>query len=123
MEEWLGRPCMWYGCRHHVAELLAKDAWYAVFEDDLSPTNSFFESVKSAWDQLDTGSTAKINTLEGDIFMKEQALTFYKDVLNKKNKKNECLLRDDYRELVETAMAILGNTSPNSWKKCGATQY
>ena len=30
LEEWLGRPVMWYGCRHHIGELMAKAAWYTL---------------------------------------------------------------------------------------------
>ena len=26
LEEWLNRPVMWYGCRHHICELMAKAA-------------------------------------------------------------------------------------------------
>ena len=45
LEEWLNRPVMWYGCRHHIGELMAKAAWYTLFEEDLQPT-VFFTTLK-----------------------------------------------------------------------------
>ena len=52
IEEWLGRPVLWLACRHHVAEVMAKECWYTLFEDDLGPENSFFNAFKSAWSSL-----------------------------------------------------------------------
>ena len=46
VEEWLGRPVLWFGCRHHVPELMAKVVWYTLFDEDLGPTNKFFDFVR-----------------------------------------------------------------------------
>ena len=119
IEEWLGRPLMWYGCRHHVGEFMAKAAWYTLFEMDLKPTVGFFDQIKSSWDEID--KSAPIKTLEGDLFNKEVAIEFYKEVLKKQKRNGKLALRDDYRELVETSMVLLGEVpSPFSWKKPGA---
>jgi hypothetical protein len=53
VEEWLGHPVLWFGCRHHVPELMAKAVWYTLFEEDLSPTNKFFDFVKESWPNND----------------------------------------------------------------------
>ena len=119
IEEWLGRPLMWYGCRHHVGELLAKAAWYTLFEMDLKPTVGFFDQIKVCWDEIDKSKSIKI--LEGDLYNKEVALQYYREVLKKQTRQGKWTLRDDYRELVETSMVILGETPPSfSWKKPGA---
>ena len=119
IEQWLGRPVMWYGCRHHVPELMAKAAWYTLFEMDLKPTVGFFDQIKSSWDEMDQGKT--IMTLDGDLYNKEVALQYYREVLLKKTKKGKFTLRDDYKELVETSMVLLGEVPPSfSWKKPGA---
>lgn len=119
IEEWLARPLMWYGCRHHVGELLAKAAWYTLFEMDLKPTVGFFDHIKASWEEIDKSKS--IQTLKGDLYNKEVALNFYKEVLQKKTKQGKWTLRDDYKELVETSMAVLGEVPPSfSWKKPGA---
>ena len=33
LEMALDRPVLWCGCRHHIYELVAKDAWKAVFPE------------------------------------------------------------------------------------------
>ena len=119
LEDWLARPVMWYGCRHHIGELMAKAAWYTLFDEDLQPTVGIFDYIKSSWDQVDQEQT--IRTLEGQLFNKEEALKFYKMVLQKRTVQGKFYIRDDYKELVETSMVLLGDTPPNfSWKKPGA---
>ena len=119
IEQWLGRPVMWYGCRHHVPELMAKAAWYTLFEEDLQPTVGFFDQIKASWSQIDQDKSIK--TLEGDLYNKEVALHYYREVLQKRSRQGKFYLRDDYKELVETSMVLLGEAPPNfSWKKPGA---
>ena len=84
---------MWYVCRHHVGELLAKAAWYKLFEMDLKPTVGFFDHIKASWEEIDKSKS--IQTLKGDLYNKEVALNFYKEVLQKKTKQGKWTLRDD----------------------------
>ena len=79
LEDWLERPVMWYGCRHHIGELMAKAAWYTLFEEDLQPRVGMFIYIKSSWDQVDKDKS--IMTLEGELYNKEEAVKFYKMVL------------------------------------------
>ena len=119
LEEWLERPVMWYGCRHHIGELMAKAAWYTLFEEDLQPKVGVFEYIKDSWDQIDQGMSIK--TLQGKLINKEEAVQFYKEVLQKRTRQGNHYIRDDYKELVETSMVLLGSTPPNfTWKKPGA---
>ena len=119
LEAWLGRPVMWYGCRHHIGELMAKAAWYTLFEQDLAPTVGIFTYIKSSWDQVDQGRPIKV--LERELYNKEEALEFYRMVLQKRSVQGKFYIRDDYKELVETSMVLLGETPPQfSWKKPGA---
>ena len=48
---------------------------------------------------------------------------FYRDLLTKRNKRNDMIDRDYYRELAEYAMQVLGEAPPSGnivWKKLGA---
>ena len=121
VEEWLGHPVLWFGCCHHFPELIAKAVWYTLFEEDLGPTNKFFDFVREAWAELDT--SLPITVIGGNPYNKKEALAFYKEVLTRRNRRNELTVRDDYRELVELGMLLLGELPPGgmTWKKPGAT--
>ena len=58
MEEWLERPVLWLACRHHVAEIMAKDYWQDW------PENSFFNEFKSAWTSLSIISDTQETSLQ-----------------------------------------------------------
>ena len=46
IEDKLGRPVLHFGCRHHFPELIAKEAWYEIFDEDLCPDNLWFAEFK-----------------------------------------------------------------------------
>ena len=122
LQKFLERPVFFLACRHHVSELIAKACWYCIFEADLTPDCKFFLEIKKDWDTIDTTSEANFKTLSLEIPGRTQALEFYRELLTLKNR-NYMLVRDDYRELAECAMLVLGETPPSGkivWRKPGA---
>ena len=128
MEEWLERPVLWLACRHHLAEIMAKECWYELYEDDLGPDNLHFVEFKSLWPNLNTDSdvpTKRLNISNRHLRkLKDEAIEFYEDILTNPNS-NGALPRDNYREIAETSLIILGGELPNQrkifWHKPGAT--
>ena len=123
LQKALDRPVFFLACRHHVSELIIKACWYSLFEADLSPDCKFFLNIKEEWSNLDTRGEVEIVTLSKDLQGREEALSFYHELLCKKNKRNEMAIRDDYRELATCAMVVLGETPPSGkvvWLKPGA---
>ena len=118
----MNRPIFFLGCRHHVSELIVKALWYAIFEADLSPDCKFFATIKEEWASLDTSSEVAITTLPVDTPGRIESLEFYRKVLTSRNKRDEMMVRDDYREIAECAMVLLGEKPPGNftWKKAGA---
>ena len=119
----LGRPVFFLACRHHVTELIIKACWYCLFEADLSPDCQFFVDIREEWSNLDTSENARILTLPKRLQGRDEAVLFYRELLAKKNKRNEMAIRDDYRELAECALIVLGEIPPSGkivWKKPGA---
>ena len=111
------------GCRHHIAELHAKNPWYAVFKADPSPDNQMFKKLRDIWPEVDT--TEDIKTINiPDKALHQQMKEFYEKLLVKENQRKELLLRADYRELAEISLVILGGELPGDqpihWKKPGA---
>ena len=106
-------------------ELVAKAGWYSLFEYDLGPDNKFYQQVKDVWPQIDSSSTAPFKKLVlKSPFLQEikmEAMEYYIRVLTIKNKNGE-LPRDDYRQLAETSLLLLGGNPPGGivWKNPGA---
>ena len=114
----------WFGCRHHVIEPIAKVVWYLLFEDNQGPDKKTYQGGKDMWGDLDTLSTAQIKKLVvRSPFLqklKSDATEFYEKVFTEKHR-NQTLPRDDYRELAESSLILLGGIPPGgiSWKKPG----
>ena len=50
----LDRPVLWCGCRHHIYELVAKDAWKAVFpEKHTCPGENLIQDYAAFWKKTD----------------------------------------------------------------------
>ena len=128
MEEWLDRPVFYLACRHHVAEIMAKDCWYELFYDDLGPENEFFNEFKREFPNLNTTADTPTKILACNCRhmadLKQEALDFYEHILTDKNS-NNVLPRDDYRQMAETSLIIIGGHLPPGrklyWHKPGAT--
>ena len=114
----------WFGCRHHVIEPIAKVVWYLLFEDNQGPDKKTYQGGKDMWGDLDTLSTAQIKKLVvRSPFvqkLKSDATEFYEKVFTEKHR-NQTLPRDNYRELAESSLILLGGIPPGgiSWKKPG----
>ena len=101
LSKWLGRPVLHHGCRHHIAELMAKASWYHLFEEDPGPDNRMMKGFRNFWPEVDSSPDAEILSLDQDLPGKQEAIDFYREILSTKNRKN-VLPRDDYRYLITT---------------------
>ena len=123
LQKALARSIFFLACRHHVSELIVKACWYCLFEADLSPDCKFFAVIKDEWDNFDTSSEAEILTLQLDESEKKDSVDFYRELLVRKDRRNQMTVRDDYRELAECALILLGEMPPSGkivWRKPGA---
>ena len=92
------KPLFFLACRHHVSEVIVKDAWYQLFDTDLSPECKFFVNIRDSWGSFTTDATAEI-TIPDNANVNENVLDFYRKLLMRKDKRNEMTIRDDYRDL------------------------
>ena len=107
------------GSRHHISDIVIKGCWYSLFEMDLCPDWRFFVDVKKALADIDTSNVAEVTELPKNIYMKEEAIEFYKRILNKKNKKGELCVTDNHKELAMGSLRLLGvklDTNEIMWK-------
>ena len=77
----------------------------------MSPDCKFFANIKKDWANIDSQVCCRI--LGKDVQGREEALTFYRDLLTKRNKRIGMIVRDDYRELADCAILVLGKTPPS----------
>ena len=108
-----------FGCRHHIADLLVKNVYYAIMKADPSPENQMFKRFRYNFRYVDT--SGPVATLEVDN--KDVLISFYTDMLLKKKKDGSVFHRDDYREAAKLALILIGGELPEgqmmAYKKLG----
>ena len=97
-----------FGCRHHVADLLVKNVYYAIMKADPSPENQMFKRFRDNFRHVNT--SGPVATLEVDN--KDELISFYTDMLIKEKKDGSIFYRDDYRESAKLALILLGGELP-----------
>ena len=98
-----------FGCRHHIADLLVKNVYYAIMKADPSPENQMFKRFRDNFRYVDT--SGPVATLEVDN--KDVLISFYTDMLLKKKKDGSVFHRDDYREAAKLALILIGGELPH----------
>ena len=118
----LGRVILWLACRHHINELLAKNPFHAVVGYDPSPDVAIFVRMKNLFPSLDTTGPFLTFTLEAE--QQAELIQTYTDILTKQGEDNKLLAREDYRELAEISLVMVGGQLPGGqsirWRPPGA---
>lgn len=87
----------WFGCIHHVSELIIGAVWYSLFDADNGPDNKAYHQVKDTWPDLDTSARAPFKKLQLRspllLELKAKAIEYYTRILSVKNR-NDVLPRD-----------------------------
>ena len=118
----LGRVILWLACRHHINELLAKNPFNAVVGYDPSPDVAIFVRMKNLFPSLDTTGPFLTFTLEAE--QQAELIQTYTEILTKQGEDNKLLAREDYRELAEISLVMVGGQLPGGqsirWRPPGA---
>ena len=115
IEEMLGRPLLWLPCRHHICELLLKAAWEAVFGEDMEPSYTEMGIFQKNWEKIEKNNFEILNLKPWMKHYRAKVVPFLKSLLQSKQP------RDDYREVIELVLLILGSPVENfTFKKPGA---
>ena len=98
----MDKELFWSSCRKHSHELLAKDAWYCLFQEDLGPENSAYKELKKCWPEMDTTPNANVLLLDNnEEQVREKLVEFYTKILNKQSQDHNLLIRGDYQQIAE----------------------
>lgn len=119
LEEMFGRELLWFPCRHHIMEIILSKVFSLCLGPSSAPDIQLFKRFKTNW-----------NGIERDNF---QGLTTDPEAECFKNDTVEYLLqvhkwqtqpRDDYKELIELTLAILGTPPPKMhWRAPGPVHH
>ena len=103
------RPVLYLACRHHVFDLLAKNTFHKLVGYDPSPDVAMFKKMKDLWPDIDTQGTFMMFDLDN----KAELVQLFTNILTKYNANGELFVREDYRELCELALVLIGGELPN----------
>ena len=114
----LQRKVFYLACRHHIMEIIVGAVWEELFGKVKAPENLWFKKLKDAWPNICTENPSKLNVSPTWLqTMKENSKQMLQKIL-----KSEKIPREDYRELAELTLIILGETPPRGihWRRPGA---
>lgn len=110
LEVWIGQPILWLACRRHIAELHIGSAVKYVMGVTKDPGMALFRRLRDTWRDLkiDYSNLKLYNSSSKSPILQDQA----KLVLSwaQLHLKNGTFPRDDYRELMELLVVLLGGT-------------
>ena len=121
IEKHLGKKLLYLACRHHSHELIVRDVWEALFGKEQAPHFSDFKRVQDQWHTLDQNQAASspLSLKTPWLLAKKAEVTdFLLGILSEKGK----LPRDDYKEMCQLSLVLLGHTPPSTFgiRKPGA---
>jgi hypothetical protein len=78
LEDLVGRRLLYFACRHHIFELVAKAVFFEVFGASKSPEVAMFNDFKKKWETIDKQSYKSLRT---DLFRKTFTRSAKKEVV------------------------------------------
>jgi hypothetical protein len=114
LEQKLEKDLLWYPCRHHVLEIMLEAVVSPALQASSGPDIPLFKKFKANWNNIDQTSY--------DILDNFSTVDKHEMIKFATRKLNEIQPRDDYRELLELTIVLLGGTGTTEikFKKPGA---
>lgn len=110
LQDELGRELVHFACRHHVYEIVLREAYEAKFGKDKQPDVRLFQDFKKQWKNVDP---TKFESGMVDEYVRnkigadaDRVLKFCLQELQKTQ------IRGDYKEFLEVVVLFLGQTPP-----------
>jgi hypothetical protein len=125
LQEVLGRNLLYLACRHHIYELVVAGTFVLVFGKSTSPTPPILVQFKNTWSVIDKTKREAIppRIFKGQFLatLKKETVLFLKDLLG--CQAAAAFPRDDYKELAELCLLVLGEKIDINIKPPGACHH
>ena len=119
LECMLGRDLLWLACRHHVLEVMLAKVFSLCFGPSSGPDIAIFKRFKPTWNAIVHDNYQVLEVKPADKELRETTVAFLNDP-----KVKDLQLRDDYQELVELTLLVLGQTPQEiHWRAPGAIHH
>lgn len=105
IEQKLGRDLLYFGCRHHIMEIILASAFVECMGSSPAPEFQLFKRFKAEWKSIDKSAFKDCTTDEhtNSLIAKNRD-----SLVQSLSSASINQSRDDYQELVELAMIFLG---------------
>jgi len=119
LESMLGRDLLWLACRHHVLEVMLAKVFSLCFGPSSGPDIPLFKRFKPTWNAIVRDNYQVLEVKPAEKEFREMTVAFLCD-----QKMKDLQLRDDYQELVELTLLVLGQTPHEiHWRAPGAIHH
>lgn len=109
LEQQLGKKLLYFACRHHVHELIVAGVFTVLFGPSKSPNVPIFERFQAFWPNVDQQSFKPLDdTRLSSPFLTQLRLEVISFLQSYISSDNAYMPRDDYRELIDLCLLILG---------------
>ena len=98
LENRIGRELLWLACRHHVLLLVLAKTFSLCCGPSSTPNIPILKRFKEVWGRI------KLELPPGTEVFRDNMVSFLTNFIGMKSQ-----VRDDYEELIELTMVILGN--------------
>lgn len=104
LEKKIGRELLWLACRHHVMELILSKVFTVCCGPSSAPDIPIFKRFRAVWAGIVQNDYRTLDLKEGCEDLQQSTLQFLAQMLERDRQ-----IRDDYQELIELTMVILGS--------------
>jgi len=109
LEQLMGRHLLYFACRHHMHEVIIGEIYSVLLGPSRGPNIALFERFQQCWPTINQANFAPLD----DALLAEPLLqqlrtevgSFLQSYLSADN---SCLPREDYKEMIELCLLILG---------------
>jgi len=100
----MGRELLWLACRHHVMELILSKVFTLCCGPSSAPDIPIFKRFRAVWAGIVHNDYCILDLKEGCENFQQSTLQFLTEMPGSGRQ-----IRDDYQELIELTMVILGS--------------
>jgi len=119
LEKKIGRELLWLACRHHVMELILSKVFSVCCGPSSAPDIPIFKRFRAVWAGIVHSNYRIMDLKEGCETFQQSTLQFLRQIIGSHRQ-----IRDDYQELIELTMVILGSPPPIiHWRSPGPVHH